>query len=68
MVPHPTYPVRRKLKPAAMERKINTNTMDMNTKDKQKVEYGIPPNLAGPQVVLLLLITRQIRICSTNYN
>ena len=37
-----------------MERKINTHTKDKNTKDKQKVEYGIPPNLAGPQVVLLL--------------
>ena len=60
MVPHPTYPVRRKLKPAAMERKINTNTMDKNTKDKQMVEYGIygiPPYLAGPQVVLLIYLT-----------
>ena len=51
-----------------MDRKINIHTKDKNTKDKQKVEYGIPPNLAGPQVVLLLLITRQIRIWSTNYN
>ena len=41
-----------------MERKINTHTKDKNTKDKQKVEYVIPPNLAGPQVVLLLLINK----------